>query len=111
MGDVAKPSTDYPTAAAFKDARASGRGYVRILRITTEQYRLSRLDPLLVVELSDDRPMSAVLDELVASIPCSRCGVVEGPCVTSSGRRAKAFHDARSGPVYAAYRLGRGVKW
>ena len=91
-------------ADALADARRGGVGWVQIRKITTEQTRLSRVDPALVVVLDDQR---LVLRELVLAVPCGYCGVGVGEsCRTKSGARSTYAHGDRSEPVYAAWRAG-----
>lgn len=92
---------------AMEDARRTGVGFVRVLQITTEQYRVERLDPSSVVVLAEAGDSQAELAELVLDVACGFCGA--GPrewCTTVSGARASYPHVCRIGPVHEASRVG-----
>lgn len=99
-----------PNAAleeAVEDARRRGNGYVRIIRITSEQLRLMRVDPSLVVILDDPTTHLEHLRAVILMIPCSYCMALPGEsCATAAGARMGTFHKDRSGPAYDAWRLG-----
>lgn len=98
---------DDETTAAFADAKRRGVGWVQIRRITIEQFRLSRVDPGLVVVMDDPTAYLDRLRAIALAIPCASCGAPPRErCVTSSGNQMSTFHVARSGPVYEAWRLG-----
>lgn len=102
MGDL-----DPALAEAWADADRRKNGFVRIIKITSGNFRLIRVDPSLVVILDDPTTYLDQLRGMVLDLPCSTCDA--GPsetCMTAAGNRLSTFHVARSRPVYAAWRLG-----
>lgn len=98
---------DEALVEALADATRRGTGWVMIRRITTEQLRLARIDPALVVVLDDPTTYADHLRGSALALPCDYCAADPGePCSSVSGVRLSTFHVARSGPVYDAWRLG-----
>lgn len=98
---------DAETLAAFADAQRRGIGWVQIKRIVTDSYRVSRIDPSLVVLLDDPVVSIERLHSQIMALPCSYClAVANAPCRTVNGNRASYPHGDRAQPVYAAWQLG-----
>lgn len=100
-------ASDAALDLAVEDARRRGNGYVRIIRITSEQLRLMRVDPSLVVVLDDPTTHLEHLRAVILAIPCTYCDAAPGEsCTTAAGARMATFHKDRSAPAYDAWRLG-----